>query len=232
MRLSFFPLVHSPRCYSPPSPLPFFLLPPEEKLSGAARCFRYHGDDDDDRIEGEKVPVLLGGSPKGTADTQYIIPNSRYLRDIREVLIKMLDSWQYPHRVTSLRNSETGAACVLTSTLTAGTRFPFQRERVRIRFFSSLSLLSQFPKSPTYRHRSHVNFHYNEKIPADDCWNIEIIIKLRTLGFPQEFATEKSLRATASLNIHLSRYRRSISVSSKFEIIREYYEQTIPIYIL
>jgi len=101
--------------------------------------------------KGGKVPVLLGEVLRAP-DTQYIIPNSRDLRNIREVLIKMLNSWQYPHRVTSLRNSETGAACVLTSTLTAGTRFPFQRERVRILFFSFPLDSLVFPKFPTYRH--------------------------------------------------------------------------------
>ena len=115
-------------------------------------------EDDIRRRDDIQVPSVgtsryeVSGEVLRAPDTQYIIPNSRDLRDIREVLIKMLNSWQYPHRVTSLRNSETGAACVLTSTLTAGTRFPFQRERVRILFFSFPLDSLVFPKFPTYRH--------------------------------------------------------------------------------
>jgi len=151
VRLSFF----SSRLLSPESVLvataaaPFFFL-----RKGSSR-----GQRDASGItatvtiapKGGKVPVLLEEVLRAP-DSQYIIPNSRDLRDIREVLIKMLNSWQYPHRVTSLRNSETGAACVLTSTLTYGTRFPFQRERVRILFFSFPLDSLVFPKFPMYRH--------------------------------------------------------------------------------
>jgi len=117
--------------------------------------------------KGGKVPVLLGEVLRAP-DSQYIIPNSRDLRDIREVLIKMLNSWQYPHRVTSLRNSETGAACVLTSTVNVRHALSIPTRTSPHPLFFLPSRFSRFPQVSDVS-SSHVNFHHNEKILADDC---------------------------------------------------------------
>lgn len=118
MRFSFFFLVYSPRCYSPPSPHPFFSPPPEEKLPGAARLASSAATTMTIASGEEKVLVHLGPPPRAP-NTQYDSELARLAR-VRatsgEIFMNIIFSWQYPRvTITSLRNSETGAARVLTS---------------------------------------------------------------------------------------------------------------------